>query len=930
MKKYGNSFDQVTKMRSTFDDICKIYKRCSNILCFIVCGIACTKYYSQRKNLESGGIVFFNLRDTHERFLMESKMFDSFIADSSYPKDIYNIIRVMLSDCHQQIPSFMKNFMIKDTVSVIQTYLGKSIETFSFENFVRTIGKCNIFFFKNATSSLDSYKISTFPALFNKFNITPMATTSTTTHETPELDDNENTETPFESQTKENSDFDELDQIINQVEMDNMEFKQSEEVSIIKKGNRENQYNNQSQQSDKMEPTTRLHTTHHISGLKECFSIYTLSKMSTSDYTNNNISNSSYNSHLRETNEYNIPDYCFIDASTFLCIDIIASCISQLFINNKKQITEDSLFDTWSSVLMCQYRIVYGALRFVTSSTLNIDATKGKSDTKNTTSNNEESLFFKNLMCDASISKYKSIVFTTTYGGRSDSFKDLLDKHGFNRSTKSKSFHIFNVEEISSIDSVPMNTFSPPYSNIILDSMHCWSIKEIKSVFVAIMKGNLIIKSQCAGVKMWLLSNANTVKGFGYDIVRDISRFSIILSEEQERKNQKLDENSGVSNDDVTRRRRMLFSAISKEDETFDETSRLEMWTKNVERFSFFDFDSVHNDDNNEIDERVVNEKNQKFDATNSPKNEDFHTLSHSTGNSKNNSSNFGNTPKKKAKITLYRWGYKTKLSYDNYDRETTSDHSNKQNRSLMSKEYRHLFYEILKRKFRDKKVCVIYGDKNTILKTQGDHKRKRDSAKNMDTLSIAKDGKSNQQNTPFNKEIFIRERNTIQEIDNNIKSLTHSDSFLIDFYKWCCYKHSIETDKDSSSNSTNNQLGHSIYQNNNASNDQDINSNKIHLKESFDAIFFLSTCGLKLCNDNMCFALNRAIELCRGDIYFDSSPDETYNQYVNTSQDDSSKGRNSIKTTFIPFSTRNGGKTSILVEKIMEKIRHIKNTQTN
>jgi len=98
----------------------------------------------------------------------------------------------------------------------------------------------------------------------------------------------------------------------------------------------------------------------------------------------------------------------------------------------------------------------------------------------------------------------------------------------------------------------------------------------------------------------------------------------------------------------------------------------------------------------------------------------------------------------------------------------------------------------------------------------------------------------------------------------------------------------------------------------------------------SFDAIFF---CAIdknsNALQENIGIAINKAIELCKGNIYFEANAPDIYNRYIVDAKDDSNRRSSVINSTIFLSNSGREGQTSLLIEKLMEKTGFINYAQT-
>jgi len=619
IKKFGDNDrliatdDTVTKK---FKRIHKLYKHCVNILELIIAGIVSAKYYSQyHRNITTGGTLFFRISDTHERFMTDSKMFDRFIQASKYTKDVYNMIKGMLVVCHTRIITHFSTTTLKTLKHFFTTLTKNSSENFAFLEFLKVFTSSHIMSLRTTNTEL-GVKLALgckFPALYTKFCLSKEGLDDTPTYPTTSTTTSTTCST-FTTTTTSHTKLKLLEIL-------------SKNSEIEKKFN--DVMNN---------PKT----------LKECFEIYTKPHSTSISGNNNTPGNKNHRPliSLNESIECTIPDYCIVSNTTKICVDVVSDCLIDVF-SDLKQNTHDtsknlkpdiSVFKNWEHRIKCSYQYLYGPLKFKINESV------------------DECTEFKKMICDG---EGISLVFTTLYGDRNKAFEDLLCKYGMKNTNNTRKFHVFAIESLMNIKNIPLTTFADKYSTILLDGMHCWNITEIIHIFGIMQHYSLIKKSvKFYGDKftLYMMSNCNTVKSFGYELIRDVARFSIGLQDLILKGNPNVKE------------KRLEIKKLSKTDERADVASRKEQWNFNCNNFLFID--------------------NVKVDP-NSEQN---------LSNSSNSSSSI-----KKPKVVLSGSSTTNNISVDIIDKKVDET-------SILGKSQSEQFNKLL-RSFQGKCVCVIFGN---------------------------------------------------------------------------------------------------------------------------------------------------------------------------------------------------------------------------
>ena len=242
-----------------------------------------------------------------------------------------------------------------------------------------------------------------------------------------------------------------------------------------------------------------------------------------------------------------IPDYFIMETETHICVQSFSEFI-YLFLCNKRQkksnseqtkmsfsenqteyIVGDEFSKRLSESVKCQYRTTFSCLNFMADKEIikssYIKRIKGEDVEEGNSSIVTDCDFFSLLL-----SKYgKLLVFTTKYGDRFTALETLqkypISIHKVSDGSSRNLLQIISVEELSRIQVTPESMFHFPYSNIILDCMHLWTISDCTTVFKALTLNLKKNNTNMNNTRLWLLSNSNTVKNYGYDIIRDFSIF---------------------------------------------------------------------------------------------------------------------------------------------------------------------------------------------------------------------------------------------------------------------------------------------------------------------------------------------------------------------------------------------------------------------
>jgi hypothetical protein len=405
------------------------------------------------------------------------------------------------------------------------------------------------------------------------------------------------------------------------------------------------------------------------------------------------------------------------------------------------------------------------------------------------------------------------------------------------------------------------------YHNVILDAMHCWTVEECKEMFKFLEGHSSMFMTHSTHI--YILSNSNTVKDFGYDIVKDLARFLNVLSGPESHLVLTIPEKLGplsevVMNNPTKQTNTTLdydllqrsYYMASKNDEIFDPEARMQQWLQNAHRFSF-------------LYENPPTETNEKSASV-------LPTVTHRR---KRTLSMSRDTDENAFRVEID--GVHVESLTANKERYLGT--KGKLKESLLHPSNQTELATFLSKFFAGRKIIIVVGYK--VLSNYGD----------------------------------------IRTLESIVKQNTEMYSEVVTFYNWCCKSDIIKRYKTTTPSERKTKpyyailffaiddiyrLSMEVHQVN-----LDIQTTPSSNSTSNTEIPPPLEHNRKLTQpeirERMCFAVNRAIEYVTGHIYFECNPNFLYTIYTSTSKDDGTLKQETKKTFF----TQKGQKTSLLFE---------------
>lgn len=496
----------------------------------------------------------------------------------------------------------------------------------------------------------------------------------------------------------------------------------------------------------------------------------------------------------------------------------------------------------------------------------------------------------------------KNIVITSSYGGRKSSMENLSSFIKSKLDTIAN-FYIIDIETILKLGDVIFDGLlqtNKKVEHIIFDVMHTWNVTECLGVFKVLnsekfkkimensFKKNVTSKrtindmdkpnDQNSNIHLWFLSYSNTSKGFGYDIVRDISRLihslmteDILVSGTEEIQNNTSNTTKKILSRPYLRK---LYYNISKNDEVFSHEMRIKQWEYNLNKLVFIDDTEMQSDDND---------------------------------NSSISTSSY-DPPKKKVLKLSYGDLPKTSLLIGIKNSDVPIENSLIHPKNIASLENFLL-------SFVNRKILIVYGTFPNIqlenVNNFGEDKQKdenmfptEEEEENNKTNINDKDDKNTGSDVCTSKKMRgakfqINNRKNVKEL---IKKSTHKDSNIISMYKWCQQKGSVMNSYyDMNSKLTGGYDASRDFGNLVTPDTKNRYGNRkiSYDDQNYNSIIFLGLDSYTKYESDMCFIVNRAIELSTQKIYFEATEDFVKSAFINKSKDDSCTKYNNNSTFY-------------------------------
>lgn len=565
-----------------------------------------------------------------------------------------------------------------------------------------------------------------------------------------------------------------------------------------------------------------------------------------------------------------------------------------MFIKLYKPNDISSLINVIKSYIKVGYSTIYKSINFCPNTEIQ---------------DNKDFLFFEKILSKKK-EDVKNIVITSSYGGRKGSMENL-SSFIKTKIHSISNFYIMDIETILKLGDVVFDGLlqsNKRVEHVIFDVMHTWSITECLSVF-KILNGEKFKKimensfkktglskrthndtdkpnENNSNTHLWFLSYSNTSKGFGYDVVRDISRLINILM-----KDDILTSGLEVVINDQTKMTKKIirrpylrnsYYNMSKNDEVFSHQLRIKQWDANINKFVFIQ-------DSSEMDTDV--------NMSDIPPNSD--------------ETNTSSKSKKKVLRLSYEDIPKPFGGKDIKNSDIPIEDSLIHPKNILSLESFLLG-------FIGQKILVVYGnfpnhvffDKNTEYKQcettdpqlfsenddEQDSENNKFDTNNNNKAQIKHDIYFSSENR--HKKFHTNNRKVVKDL---IKKCTSKDSNIISMYKWCQQKGSIINNYyDINSKLTGGYDVSSDFGNLVTTDTKNrYGSRKINYDDqSYSSVIFLGLESYTKYELDMCFIVNRAIELTTKNIYFEATEDFIKSAFMNKSKDDSCTKYNN-NTTF-------------------------------